>query len=428
MKPVRALLRAAHRALTDDNVDLWLLTAAAAVFTVLGIVDVADMNVLSAAILALLAALAFAQIKSRRLVAQLAKNRPGAGGVLLHNYPEDLVRRRAEADDVLLIGVSMARTIQGRRDDFHNALTRGASLRVLLVDPTDEGLVGQAALLRPAGPAALMAQRIRSTLEELVELKASTNGRLEIRVAQFIPPIGVNLLRHARSASITVQFPELRPVSGPGPVLHLEQADGGWFSFYEQQAERLWAAGTPWPLPPSRRLRSIARPQFVESFGPDLITAVKAASDLFITGITRNTLLNSNYLEFEKLLQRGCHLRVLLIDPESPAADGAAERFYSERSKQSVVTRVEHSLRLLSQLAAETPGSVEVRLTSYLLTSGIVAVDVPTENRGDLSGLFVEYYTFQADGEPKFLLIPGDAGFDQFLGEAEKLWAAATPV
>jgi hypothetical protein len=241
------VLRSAYRALTDENVDLWLLTGAAAVFTVLGIIDVASMNVLSSAILALLAALAFAQIKSRKLVAQIATDRTGANEVLLRDFPDDLPRRRAEANDILLIGISMARTVQSSRDDFYRALIRGAAIRVLLLDPSDEALVEQASVLRPAGRAGLLAQRIRTTLDELLDLKASTGGNLEIRVAQFIPPIGVNLLRGTHPSSITVQHPELRPDSEPGPILHLKEADGGWYTFYEGQAERLWAAGTPWP-------------------------------------------------------------------------------------------------------------------------------------------------------------------------------------
>jgi len=246
VKPVRVVLRSAHRALTDENVDLWLLTGAAAVFTVLGIIDVASMNVLSSAILALLAALAFAQIKSRKLLAQIAKTNSAAGEVLLRDFPEDLPRRRAEASDILLIGISMARTVQSARDDFYRALNRGATIRVLLLDPTDEALVKQASVLRPAGRAGLLSQRIRTTLDELLDLQATTNGNLEIRVAQFIPPIGVNLLRGAHPSTITIQHPELRPDSEPGPILHLREADGGWFTFYEGQAERLWAAGTPW--------------------------------------------------------------------------------------------------------------------------------------------------------------------------------------
>lgn len=163
MKSVRAILRAAHRLLTDENVDLWLLTLTAAVFTVLGIVDVASMNVLSAAILALLAALAFAQIKSRKLVAEIATDHSGSREVLLREFPEDLIRQRAEANDILLIGIALARTIQGGRDDFYRALTRGARLRVLLLDPTDEELVRQGALVRPrdAPPSCPSASRRR---------------------------------------------------------------------------------------------------------------------------------------------------------------------------------------------------------------------------------------------------------------------------
>lgn len=426
MKPVRVVLRSAHRALTDENVDLWLLTAAAAVFTVLGIIDIAKMNVLSSAILALLAALAFAQIKSRKLVAQLAKSSSASGEVLLRDFPADLARQRAEADEILLIGIAMARTIQGSRDDLYRALTRGAKLRVLLLDPSDMDLVRQGALVRPPGRAALLAQRIRSTLDELVELKTGTGGDLEIRVAQFVPPLGVNLLRGAKSASITIQHTEHHPVGEPGPIMHFEESASGWFSFYERQADRLWAAGTPWPPTHEQQLGAIARPSFIASFGPELITSMESAQDLFITGVARNTLLTENYTKFERWLQRGCRIRMLLIEPTSAAVEVAAERYYAERSPASTRARIEQSLRLLAELAATTGGELEVRRTDHPIPIGVIAVDTPQQVRGPSSAIFVEYYTFQAEGEPKFVLQPSDPWFDQFLAEAEQVWKGAS--
>lgn len=427
MRSVRAVLRTVHRLLTDDNVDLWLLTAAAGVFTVLGIVDVASMSVLSSAILALLAALAVAQIRSRKLVAEIASQRSGSKEVLLRDFPADLVTRRAEADDVLLIGISMARTVQGARDDFYRALLRGATIRVLLVDPTDEALIRQASLLRPAGRAALLSQRIRSTLDELTELKDSTNGKLEIRVAQFIPPIGVNLLRgRAHPASITIQHPELRPATEPGPILHFEEQDGGWFTFYTEEAERLWTTGTPWPPTQQQNLAAIARPTFVESFGPGLVSSMESAQDLFITGVGRTTLLMQHYTKFERWLKRGCRIRMLLIEPTSQAVEIAAERYYAERSPESARARIEQSLRLLTELAETTGGQLEVRLTQHPIPLGVIAVDAPAAVRGPSSALFVEYYTYQAEGEPKFVLQPSDPWFEQFLAEAEQVWAGAS--
>ncbi|MEV6282894.1 hypothetical protein [Kribbella sp. NPDC051770] len=427
MSLVRASVRVVHRLLTDDNFDLWLLTAAAAVFTVLGIVDVADMSVLSSAILALLAALAVAQIKSRRLVAEIA-GRTEPHDLLRRDFPEDLVRRRAEADDVLLIGIAMARTIQGSRDDFHRALVRGARLRVLVVDPTNQALVEQAALMRPAGRAALLAQRIRSTLEELTELKESTRGNLEIRVAQFVPPIGVNLIRGRGSATVTIQQPELRPDSEPGPILHLAETDGGWFTFYAQQAERLWEAGTPWPPSPGHRLTAMARPQFVQSFGAELVDSMRPANDLFITGVGRYTLLVENYSEFEQWLRRGCRIRMLVIDPASPAVGIAAERYYHERDPESARARIEESLRLLAGLAASTGGALEVRVTSHPVAMSVIAVDAVDGEHTEHTALFAEYYAYQAKAEPRFVLQPSDPWFKEFLTEAELLWASAREV
>lgn len=57
---------------------------------------------------------------------------------------------------------------------------------------------------------------------------------------------------------------------------------------------------------------------------------------------------------------------------------------------------------------------------------GIVAVDGDPTTRSDASALFVEYYTYQARGEPKFVLQPRDGEwFENLLGEAEALWASS---
>ncbi|WP_432945275.1 hypothetical protein ACQPXM_05120 [Kribbella sp. CA-253562] len=235
----------------------------------------------------------------------------------------------------------------------------------------------------------------------------------------------MNLVRAGTSATVTIQHPELRPAAEPGPILHFAEADGGWFTFYAQQAERLWEAGTAWPPPPDRRLNAMARPQFAQSFGPELLNSMKVANDLFVTGVARNTLLVENYTEFERWLRRGTTIRMLLIEPTSSAVEIAAERYYAERSPASTRARIEQSLRLLSELAASTAGALEVRLTSHPIPLGVIAVDAAADRRTDHSALFVEYYTFQAAGEPKFVLQPGDTWFAQFLAEAELLWSGA---
>jgi hypothetical protein len=58
---------------------------------------------------------------------------------------------------------------------------------------------------------------------------------------------------------------------------------------------------------------------------------------------------------------------------------------------------------------------------------GIIAVDSKPEFRTDGSTIFAEYYTYQARGEPKFILQSSDGRwYDNVLGEAEALWIGAT--
>jgi hypothetical protein len=136
-----------------------------------------------------------------------------------------------------------------------------------------------------------------------------------------------------------------------------------------------------------------------------------------------------NYTGFENWLRNGCTIRVLLIEPTSTAVEIAAERYYAERSSESTRARIEQSLRLLSERDTKsTRGSLEVRLTSHPLATGIIAVDAPAEHRNQSSSVFVEYYTFQAAGEPKFVLQPSDRWFGQFLAEGEMLWNGAAEV
>jgi hypothetical protein len=78
---------------TDENLDLWLLTVAALVFTILGVIGVANQAVLASAILALLAFMATAQVRSRRHVADIARGRNIMSFKLIVLYNDQAMRR-----------------------------------------------------------------------------------------------------------------------------------------------------------------------------------------------------------------------------------------------------------------------------------------------------------------------------------------------
>lgn len=153
------------------------------------------------------------------------------------------------------------------------------------------------------------------------------------------------------------------------------------------------------------------------------------ARDLLITGVSRNTLLTSNYTKFETWLRDGCRIRFMLIDPASDAAvSRAAERYYANRSPEFLRGRIKHSLKLLEELQTSTGGALSVRLTSYPIAMGIIAIDSSPDFRSVTSAIFSEYYTYQAAGEPKFIMTPADARwYENLLGEAEAFWGNAIP-
>jgi len=82
--------------------------------------------------------------------------------------------------------------------------------------------------------------------------------------------------------------------------------------------------------------------------------------------------------------------------------------------------------KTVAELKRATGGDLSVRLTAHPLAMGVIAVDATPSARTSSTALFAEYYTYQARGEPKFVLQLADMPwFDNLYLEAEALWAGA---
>lgn len=416
--------------INDDNLDLYLLATIAMVFTVLGATGVSDIKVLSSVVLALLAILALSQIRTRRLTEQIRKaQRPDPTALFKKTFDGEFHERRAGAFDLLLIGLSMTRSVQGMRADMVSILGKGGRIRVLVLDPTNESLTDAAeGLVTDNLGYGKLRERIRTSLDDLVTLRAVTNGRLEIRVSSSIPSAGFNCIdMTGQDGRIYVMHYEHRPPGEASPVFTLTRTDTPWFQHFADEAERLWNSGSSWPLSPAEQIARSRRPAFSENFGPDFTTAVESAGDLFVTGMARNTFVMTHYGLIERKLQAGASMRFLLVDPGSPAIDLAAARYYVERSGTRARERVLYTLQLLTQLKNSTQGALSVRLTTHPLAMGIVATDSQPDTDPHLPAIFAEYYSYQAPGEAKFVLQPGDShGYELLLQEAEALWQNGT--
>lgn len=91
------------------------------------------------------------------------------------------------------------------------------------------------------------------------------------------------------------------------------------------EAERMWDAGTEWPLSPADAAARARRPVFSTEFGAELDTAMDGTADLLVTGVARSIFVNNNYRRLEKKLLAGQKIRFVVADPDSPAIDMAAD-------------------------------------------------------------------------------------------------------
>lgn len=416
--------RSLIRVVNDDNLDLYLLGTVALVFTVLGITGISDVKTTSAVVVALLALLAFSQIRSRRLIEQIRTDRRGdATALFSRRFPAEVEARAAKAHDLLIVGDSMSRTILGMRADMTAILEAGGRIRVIILDPNDDGLLQTANRRRTQqtlGPEYLR-RRIGMALDDLDSLRDRAGGRLEVRLSPSVPsawfycidttePRGLVCVRHA----------EFRPGQSreAGPIFTLEPSDGYWYQHFVDEAERWWEAGTEWPLSPEAAAARASRPAFSDEFGPELDAAIDATTELFVTGVANNAFVNASYRKLENKLRDGDRIRFLLVDPDSAAMGPAADRNHTARTVERVRERVLHVLESLAELKKVTGGELSVRLTSHPVAASMFVTDV---------ALFARYHPYKQAGSPKFVLRPGDAGYTHFLGEAEALWRNATP-
>lgn len=161
-------------------------------------------------------------------------------GILKRKFPDEHVEDLAKADEILLIGVSLSRTIRSNLSLFDQRLQQGASIKVLLVDPLSPAADIAASRL----PVGVNIERTQTDIQNsLLSLKSIAKDRdcLEVRVINNPMSFGGMWLDTGASKGIIYleQYSfKMQDEDVPKLVLHPE--DGFWYSFYAKQAQTLW--------------------------------------------------------------------------------------------------------------------------------------------------------------------------------------------
>jgi len=155
----------------------------------------------------------------------------------------------SEANDIRIIGVTLARTIRNHHVMLQRRLEAGAAVRIALIEPGG-GTVEEAARRSTIpGRPEIFEHRLLPTIDLLRELAvaaAGHPGRLEIRLLGFVPAVGMIAVDADKPhGHLHVDIYSHRP-GGPDPTLPLYAAqDQQWFRHFTGEFDRIWATGRP---------------------------------------------------------------------------------------------------------------------------------------------------------------------------------------
>lgn len=228
------------------NLDVYATIGVALGTSLLAAFDVAPADKIMAAVLAVLAVLAFSTLATRTVVEDLARAGAGGGIRFLSDFPDDLKEQRERSSDFYLAGVSLSRTLESSYRAFEHTLSAGGRIRILLTDPdADEAAVtAQNRTTRPRPDE--IRDEIRQSLRLLDRLQRETGGRLEVRTTRTALKFGMNYLNPRKTnALLCLQLYSFDLAGESRPIFALTLADGPWFETFSEQAERLWDASQP---------------------------------------------------------------------------------------------------------------------------------------------------------------------------------------
>jgi hypothetical protein len=248
--------------------DLLLTIAVAIAVGLLGAFDVVGPAVTGGATLTTLGLLAISSLHGRSAVGALTRSVTDLGRNLTDRTCADRLLAPSTsgvdldlgaADDIRVLGVTLARTVRNHYATLQQRLEAGATVRIALIAP-QAGTVGEAARRSTiADRPAIFEHRLRPTLDlldDLAERAAAGPGLLQVRLLDFVPAFGlVAVDADEPHGQARVDIYSHR-CGTPEPTLPLyADRDVRWIRHFAAEFDRVWATGLPYRTSADGRTR-----------------------------------------------------------------------------------------------------------------------------------------------------------------------------
>jgi hypothetical protein len=244
-----------------ENLIIIVGVIVAAILGYLGIRNSSDQQTW-AAIIAVLGALAIAQILANHSAVQRDKKVESLSSVLQKIGPSTSppVRPRTElpplptraqnAKDILIIGRSLAIVL--RYTEFlRERLRDGAAIRLVMVDPNNDAVCkAMSPLLETSGEGFIADVQSSMGLVKRIAEAAQRTEQLEVRLTDFVPTLSlVAINSQLLTGHIVVELLpyQVSPLSRPHLLFKASETPS-WFAYFRDVAECIWRDASPYEV------------------------------------------------------------------------------------------------------------------------------------------------------------------------------------
>jgi hypothetical protein len=242
------------------NVELYLTVTLSLCIAILSVFDVVNIKVVGAATLAVLALLAASGVASRHQAGEIRGRLDQLTADISGDVPADrflkprmpaLDDEMAAATEIGLVGVTLTRTVRDLLPTLDRRLRKGASIRVVVIDPEGSARADAVARSRGADKRDFYQPRLDSTIDLLRVLASAApdESALELRVLPYVPTFGMCLVDPGEAhGRIHVEMYQHQTIEkNPSFSLRADR-DNPWYQLFARQFETLWDGARPFQL------------------------------------------------------------------------------------------------------------------------------------------------------------------------------------
>jgi hypothetical protein len=168
---------------------------------------------------------------------------------------------------------------------------------------------------------------------------------------------------------------------------------------------------------------------FLTGFPSGYQNDLKTAEEVWLVGVSLENTVRTYRRTFEKKLESGHKLKVLLANPEASVVKPAVLRKSSLTAVAAGVKQkcaeIDNTLAHLRELREKASKQLEIRTTDYPLAYGVHAMNLNKPN----GVLYIKLYPYKVEEEQKLRLVlrANDGGYEAFKQELVALWNDGEP-